>query len=171
MELEFGEVKLWSGKPKQGLVFSNQDIILIPFSILWCGFAIFWELSVISQDSPGFFALWGIPFVLIGLYFTFGRFIHDYIIRKNTDYIITDKRIILKKYSKTESIGFGNWSCLKLEEFSNDYGNILFAEPLSLFARRRSWSSMLSSNFGVPAFFKIKKAKQVYDIIQDQMKK
>ncbi len=76
-ELGSGEKIVWCGKPRTGLTLSPGDIIVIPFSILWCGFAIFWESSVISTNAPFFFKLWGIPFVLVGLYMVIGRFFAD----------------------------------------------------------------------------------------------
>ena len=82
---------MWTGRPSAGLLFTSRDIFLVPFSLVWCGFAIFWESSaawIDGRDSvpvgqgplsntPTFFLLFGGAFVLVGLYFVFGRFIVD----------------------------------------------------------------------------------------------
>jgi len=98
-ELDSGEKLLWAGMPKQGTIFRGMDVFMIPFSLLWGGFAIFWEYMVLAmapqaQDTPeGFaiiFPLFGIPFVIIGLYMIFGRFIYDSKKRSKTFYGLTN---------------------------------------------------------------------------------
>lgn len=95
---------IWSGVPDYRRIFSRQDFFLVPFSLMWGGFAIFWELSVLglvgdgaseSGDPPFFFVLWGVPFVLVGLYFIFGRFLVKRWVRRRTIYAVTDKRVIV----------------------------------------------------------------------------
>ena len=62
---------------------------MIPFSLLWCGFAVFWETMAMRMPGPFFgpglfFRLWGIPFVFVGLYFVFGRFFADALARSSS---------------------------------------------------------------------------------------
>ena len=94
-QLASNEKLLWTGQPRRGLRLRATDALAIPFSLLWCGFAIFWEWSVLKQGAPGFFALWGIPFVAIGLYVVFGRFFVDALQRARTYYALTDQRALI----------------------------------------------------------------------------
>ena len=70
-----GEQLRWTGRPDPKVRFGAADVFLVPFSLLWAGFAIVWETMAITGGSSPFFALWGFPFVLLGLYIVFGRFI------------------------------------------------------------------------------------------------
>ena len=107
-----GERTLWFGQPKQGLALSGKDALLIPFSLMWGGFAIFWNAMVwlapfdgSAEGSPDwFFKLWGLPFLVIGLYLIFGRFFHDAYLRKKLFYAVTDQRILTLRGSKFISL-------------------------------------------------------------------
>ena len=87
----------WTGQPRQGLVFTRRDIGLVPFSLMFAGFALFWNYSVWmisdwgSEGRPGiFFRLWGLPFLLAGLYVVVGRFFHDVIVRRRLIYGVSN---------------------------------------------------------------------------------
>src|SRR5215211_2048824 len=91
IESELGpdERLLWFGGPRKGLRLQAADLFVIPFSLFWCGFALFWESMAIFSGGPFFMALFGIPFVLIGLYMVIGRFIVDAGLRERTFYGVT----------------------------------------------------------------------------------
>ena len=88
------EQLLWQGVPDPSAWFTAEDAFLIPFSVLWCGFAIFWESSVI-HGGPVFFQLWGVPFVLAGLYFVAGRFFYKNYRKRRTGYAVTTRRAMI----------------------------------------------------------------------------
>ena len=103
-ELEPDEALLWIGRPAQGVRFRMHDILLVPFTVLWAGFAFFWEISVLiaylksagqPDGMPVMFPIFGIPFCLVGLYLTLGRFLLDRARRRRTFYAVTDRRAII----------------------------------------------------------------------------
>jgi hypothetical protein len=95
--LRSGERLLWSGRPDPAVRFTAKDAFLIPFSLMWGGFALFWEGAVIfgTHGTNRLFILWGIPFVAIGLYMMFGRFILKARRKRATAYGITDQRAMV----------------------------------------------------------------------------
>jgi hypothetical protein len=90
-----GEQLLWSGRPDPSMWFSPADVFLVPFSIMWGGFAVVWELGALVSGAGPFFALWGIPFVAVGLYMMFGRFIYKHRTKLRTAYGLTPDRALV----------------------------------------------------------------------------
>ena len=91
-----GEKIIWTRQPAQGLRLSPRDGFFIPASLLWGGFAIFWESKVLSApNAPIFMAIWGVPFMLVGLYLIIGRFFVDAWIRRSTNYALTNQRVLI----------------------------------------------------------------------------
>jgi hypothetical protein len=90
-----GERLLWSGGPDPAVLFSPKDIFLIPFSLMWGGFAIVWEGTVVASGDGALFMLWGIPFVLIGLYMIAGRFFYKRRRKQKTVYGLTEERALV----------------------------------------------------------------------------
>ena len=133
-----GERLLWCGKPKAGLLLRTTDWYLIPFSLIWGGFAIFWETMAFGMGAPLLFKLFGIPFVLIGLYMIFGPFFADARKRKSTFYGLTPDRIIIKSgifSTSIQSISLKNINEVNLTEKSDNSGTISFGPLETGFAR------------------------------------
>lgn len=96
-ELQSGERVLWEEAPDGRRWLQPQDALLIPFSLMWGGFAIFWEASALYSPSPGdsiIAPLWGIPFVPLGLYLIVGRLVVRRWLLGHTAYALTDRRAI-----------------------------------------------------------------------------
>lgn len=122
------EKLLWTGRPKRGIVFRGSDMVGIPFSLMWCGFAIFWEYNAITSNTPFFFKLFGIPFVLVGLHITVGRFFADARNRASTIYGITNDRIIIKSgvnSSAIKSLTIKNLTDITFTANNNGVGTIM----------------------------------------------
>jgi Bacterial PH domain len=166
--LDRGERQLWAGQPKQGLVFRAADTFMIPFSLLWGGFAIFWEASVLTTNAPGFFALFGVPFVLMGLYVTVGRFFVDARRRANTTYAVTTERVLISTRwfsASTKSLNLKTLSDITLNERRDGSGTITFGptNPLATMYGGTWWPGLSQT----PSFEMIRDAKRVYDLIRD----
>ena len=169
-ELGPQEQLLWSGKPRQGLALRLSDALMIPFSLVWGGFAIFWEVMVINSDGPLFMKLWGIPFVLVGVYIIVGRFFVDAWQRSKTTYGVTSQRIVIISDSfgrKVKSLNLRTLSDITLDEKSDRSGTITFGGT-----DKSSWwnTGGWGGRRGLPApprFEMIEDAKKVYDIIRE----
>lgn len=124
------EYILWKGKPEKGKLITGADIFTILFSIVWCGFAIFWELTAIASGAPFFFAMFGLPFVGIGLYLVFGRFIHKAYMRKRTYYVITNKKIIRLRGKRIEMLDGKCLPGMRVHAHLDGSGTIQFGEVI-----------------------------------------
>ena len=128
--LQPGEYILWQGAPVGGIRLQRSDVFMIPFSLLWCGFAVFWEVMAIQSGAPFFFALFGIPFILVGIYIVIGRFFHRARKLANTAYAVTDKRIIILEKRGSTSMLFSQIPSLQKTVNASGIGTIWFQPPM-----------------------------------------
>jgi len=181
--LDRGERLLWSGQPKQGVRLQASDVFMIPFSLMWGGFAIFWEASVLgltglshqaahpgrSGGAPLFMALWGIPFVLVGLYIIFGRFFYDAASRSKTWYGVTDRRLVILKSlftNKLSSFDYATLTNLNLVERGDRSGDVVFGTPPPMAAfSNSSWPG--TGRYAVPGFYLLPDARNVFNQIRE----
>jgi hypothetical protein len=168
-QLSSGEHVLWSGQPRQGVVVRGSDAFMIPFSLLWGGFAVFWEISVTNSNAPAFFALWGIPFVLIGVYMIVGRFFVEAKQRANTFYAVTDERVLIISgilKHNVKSLNLRTLSELSLTEGKGNEGTISFGADSSFSSIFRGFSNWpgMGAQLG-PRFDLISNAKSVFETI------
>jgi Bacterial PH domain len=170
-QLTSDERLLWSGQPRKGLTLRASDALAIPFSLMWGGFAIFWEYSVATTGTPFFFKLWGVPFVLVGLYMIVGRFFYDAQARAKTYYAVTDSRILIISgifSQQIKSLSLNTLADISLAEGAGGEGTITFGNGQSNgspFGRSRSWPG--SQRYSPPCFELIPRAKSVYDLIRE----
>ncbi|WP_116787583.1 PH domain-containing protein [Flavobacterium psychrotrophum] len=166
------ETILWTGRPPGGVIFRASDIFLIPFSILWFGFAVFWEVSVVESDAPLLFRLWGIPFLCVGLYISIGRFFIDSHKRKNTVYAITHERILIKSgifSSEINSVSIRTLSGVTFTTKADGSGTIILGPENDRYGRMQGldWPGVKQT----PRLESIPNVKGVYDIIMDNQRK
>lgn len=167
-ELSAGEKILWCGQPLGGIRLRKQDAVLIPFSLLWGGFAFFWEAGVIHSNAPFFFRLWGIPFVLVGLYLIVGRFFVDSQLRKKTIYGVSNQRVLIVSgfFSRNfRSLNLKTLSEINLSENADGSGAITFGPNYSLMQNPGAgWPSYARDR--PPSFELIERVRNVYEVIR-----
>jgi len=172
--LDSTERLIWAGRPKRGIVFHSIDVFLIPFSLVWCSFAVFaFIASVSAQHVPPLpvFAFTGL-FVVIGLYIVAGRFWFDAWRRKRTVYGITNERVIIRSggiRSRLKSLNLRTLSDITLNEKHNGEGTVMLG-PQSMWDswyRGFMWPGMPGS---APAFEGVKDAKGVFDLLRQAQK-
>lgn len=167
-ELRDGETLLWSGRPRQGAWIRGTDAIVIPFSILWCGFAIFWVVG--ATRAAGIFGAFGIPFVAAGLYFVFGRFVTDAIARSKVIYGLTDTRLIVVKAGSRRSVTStqrADLGSVSLSEGRGGRGTILYGTPPRMgFGVPPNWpGTSLAPQATQPRLDGIEDARHVYQLM------
>jgi hypothetical protein len=165
--LDTNEKLLWTGRPKRGLVFRQADLLLIPFSLLWCGFAIFWLTTALNAGAPLFFALFGGAFVVMGLIFVFGRFIIDAKQREHTYYGLTNDRIIIRSgmYKKSiKSLNIKTLTDIEYDERSDGSGTITIGpkNPMMMWGNGMSWWPGMKA---APSLDFIQDVRKVYNKI------
>ena len=171
--LEPMEKILWSGQPKQGVMLRGTDAFLIPFSLLWGGFAFFWEYSVLNTGAPLFFALFGIPFVVIGIYLIVGRFYVEAKQREKTYYGVTSDRVLIVSgifQQKIKSLTIRTLTDVSLTESGDGTGSISFGYsfPFMAWFGDMAWPGM--EQFSGPRLDLIENSKQVYQLIREAQK-
>jgi Bacterial PH domain len=168
-ELGRGERLLWSGRPRQGVRLRPSDWFLVPFSLFWGGFAILWEAMALRQ-GPSFFALFGVPFVLIGIYMIVGRFFVDSYQRARTYYGVTDQRVLMQSglfTRRTTSIALQNLGEVSIAERSDRSGSITFGVPNAMYAGWGGGAWPGTEGKVAPTFDLIDDVRQVYNAVRE----
>lgn len=96
--LQPDETVLWQGRPDQrAYIWQNYPGFI--FGLFFLGFVVFWNAMVwfhMPEDGPGLlFRLWGIPFLLVGLYITFGQLIQKSLEWPHVLYLVTNRRLVI----------------------------------------------------------------------------
>jgi hypothetical protein len=179
-ELLPGETIQWTGRPNPSVVFHPEDAFMIPFSLMWGGFAIFWLLgasgiaNIFSKppDRPfqWFGVIWGTPFVVVGQYMIWGRFVYASWLKKRTYYAITNRRALIVadglRGRNVTATSFGTLPTIDKRVRSDGIGSIAFGGPVT-----GEWRSSRNNTPRPPTFDDVGDADAVYQIairMQDQ---
>ncbi len=165
---------LWTGRPDPRRLLGPSDIWLIPFSLMWGGFAIVWEVLALGFSngpggaSVGLFALWGVPFVVVGQYFIWGRFIYKRWDRRRTTYAVTSRRILVLKGSHLQSLFLNSLPAVHQSVRADGSGTLEFGSaPYGYAFWANSGMEWFSRRAGTPAFYDIPDVVRVFRLIAD----
>jgi hypothetical protein len=172
-ELSPGETVQWTGRPNTAVIFHKEDWGLIPFSLLWGGFAIFWLLGASGlgdfwtnrpdKTFQWFGVIWGTPFVLIGQYMIWGRFFYNYWKKQRTYYGLTTRRALIVingfRGRNASSAYFENMTIIDKSVRHDGVGSICFGGPVS-----GEWRWGRSSAPRLPTFDDVDSVDSVYQI-------
>jgi hypothetical protein len=183
-ELMSGESVYWAGMPNRGVIFHSDDWYVVPFSLLWGGFAIFWEASVLGYWGKGprsggpalFMAIWGIPFIVMGQYMIWGRFLYDAWLKRRTYFAVTNRRVLtVQEGWKRKASSMYLEAIPSIEREGTATGTLWFGTKYPIFTGRGSGKktrSMSRFSLGeVPVFADIDDVDSVYRVIMDLREK
>ena len=156
--LQPGERILWTGRPDPSRLIGRFDGFLIPFSLMWGGGAIIWEGGVILTGAPVLFWLWGAPFVVVGQYFIWGRFVYKRWDRRRTVYALTNQRALILRGGSLASVFLNQLPAIHQSVRADGSGSLEFGSSVGWYGRG-SWANtgmdLFAPGTGVPAFYDI----------------
>ena len=128
-ELDTGERLLWSGRALPDLRLESGNLLHSLFGFVFLGISIA-SLLAAGKESTIFPVLWTIPFVVVGLYVSVGRFFWIAFCRRYTEYAVTNQRVIVRSslLSRAQSIEYRKIRTVTLTEKSDGSGTIQFGE-------------------------------------------
>jgi len=180
-ELVPGENLLWADRPNPSVTFHASDRQVIPFSLLWGGFSILWEaraLGFLGHASKGtppiFMALWGIPFVLLGQYLIWGRFVYDGWLKRRTYYGITNQRlIVLQEGTNPKRCSIGLNAISSIGWSGSFIGTLRFGtrQPIVAGRGQKNQNASPFTVGNVPVFVDIDDVQSVCRLVQDLAEK
>ena len=100
-ELDSGERVRWSGQPLPNKL-AKKSMVVFLFAIPWTAFSVFW--TVMATWGAGAFGLFGVPFLLIGVFMLTTPWRTARAARR-TVYAITDRRALVIAPTTTTLMG------------------------------------------------------------------
>jgi len=119
--------------------------------------------------------LWGIPFVLVGQYVIWGRFVYAAWLKQCTHYAVTNRRVIVVQNGwqrQVVSAYIDSLPYIAKENASTGVGTLRFSQPQSMWGRNRGWGVWNSLSVGdTPTFTDIENLDSVYRLVSDLREK
>lgn len=149
-------------------MFTTMDAFLLPFSVVWIGFAVIWTATAASSGAGPFFVLWGLMFVVIGITVMWGRFWFDAWLRGKTRYALTEHRLLISRpgpFGAFTAVSIDRLPEARLIERKDGRGSIRFGQA-NMFAAG-GFGIWVPSLDGVPQLIGVSDARRVFDMVQE----
>ena len=168
--LKPGERIVWTGKPKQGLLLRDADMIAIPMSIMLLGFALLLDFLVLNFEVRWpvvFFAVTSsAAFVYLGVirFFTAARR------RRHIEYCLTNKRVLLihGRKRRLETLPLSQIDKAELTAEKDGSGHVSFGNSNPV------WPWLLGtfyfSSAAIPGFELIPDVEPVFNKLVEQLR-
>ena len=132
-EMRAGEKTQWVGYPIPTKFAIKEGTTTFLFGIPWTAFVLFWEYNAI-KSGPLIMQLWGIPFVVIGLYLLTSP-LWEFWRARRTIYVVTNQRLLILNgllRPSRRSFAPADIGSLEVDVGYNGVGSIIFSrEPES----------------------------------------
>ena len=146
----------------------GPSLFIIPFTILWFAFVLFWEIAAWASGAPILFLFFGGLFVTMGFYITISRFFVASKEYDNLYYVLTDKRAIIQQgisNSEFQFVDLKKLSDIELHLKSSGKGDIIFGSKGVMRFYIPGWPMMRKFYALPPAFYGIDNAQEIYNKI------
>lgn len=168
-ELRPKEQLLWCGQPYTGLLFRPIDIPITIFGLLWTVMVIGGIVNAVAQPGHTGVLVFFIPFICVGFFILFGRFLLDAWLRSKTVYAISDQRAMIMTgiFSQTvRSFHLDTMSEITVTERRNGYGRIVFG-PANPWEQWNAPSGMGNNPLAPSAFECVEGVRKIYETLSD----
>ena len=125
--LAAGEKLIWWDRPAAAGLVKREFNVSTLFGVFFVGFAIFW--MTMAHRAPGPFFLFGIPFVLMGLWIVTTP-LRAYTAASSTVFALIDKRALIVKGGTATSYPLEQIPFVETETGADGRGNVLFLNEL-----------------------------------------
>jgi len=174
-ELLKREEIVWFGQPDPSVIFSKADILIVPFSFLWAGFAFFafgfiLVATILASPAALIALIIAGPMAVVGLYITIGRFFYKKWIKRRTHYAVTDHRVLALTLGLTrrlEALELNSIPAISRSIHPDGTGTLWFGNaPWWLMLFGNSSMELLAPSGSVPVvFYDIRDAARVYELV------
>ncbi len=165
--LDPGEHVLWQDRPVPGLTFAGAQPMVIAVGLIFIAFSLFWMAMVTSMIGTtlgviALFPLFGLPFLLIGLWTGGGSLLWAAWLRRYTTYTLTNRRAMIASDLPYLGRRLQSWpidATSRIDLDDGDPGNVWFS--------RRHYSSRNAAHFKPIGFLRVTNPRRVYSILRN----